>query len=203
MIKKLLLTALLTFIPFISAKAEPTMTETTKYETAILAGGCFWCIESDFDKLDGVVETVSGYTGGTTTNPSYKEISSNPSGHYEALRVTYNPAKLSYADVLHHFWRGIDPFDASGQFCDKGPQYRAAIFYLDEAQKEAALQSRVTVQKLFDDTIVTDILPAKEFYQAEDYHQDYHTKNPIRYKFYRSRCGRDKRVNEIWKTIEE
>ena len=172
------------------------------YKTAILAGGCFWCVESDFDKLDGVIETISGYTGGTTQNPTYKEISYQPTGHYEAVKIVYDSTKLSYDDILNKFWRTIDPFDAAGQFCDKGPQYRAAIFFLDDAQKEAAIKSRVETQKLFDEQIVTEILEAKEFYDAEDYHQDYHNTNPIRYNFYRSRCGRDKRVQSVWKGIE-
>ncbi len=201
MIKKLLLTLLLTLLPLTSVKAEEPMTDTTRYETAILAGGCFWCIESDYDKLDGVIATISGYINGHVENPTYGQVSYGGTGHYEALKVVYDPAKLSYDDILYHFWRGIDPFDAKGQFCDKGDQYRAAIFYLNEEQKEAAIKSRVNTQKLFSEQIVTEILPAKTFYDAEDYHQDYHNKNPIRYKFYRTRCGRDKRVREIWRGV--
>lgn len=202
MIKKLILIALFSFIPFISLQAETPMIDNTQYETAILAGGCFWCIESDFDSVDGVIETTSGYTGGTTTNPTYKQISSQPSGHYEGLRVVFDPAIVSYKEILQRFWITIDPFNADGQFCDKGPQYRAAVFYLDEAQKEEAIKSRDATQKLFKEKIVTEILEAKIFYDAEDYHQDYHNKNPIRYKFYRGRCGRDARVNAIWESVK-
>lgn len=179
------------------------MADENRYETAIIAGGCFWCVESDFDKLDGVIETTSGYTGGTTENPTYKQISYEPTGHYEAVKVVYDAAKLSYDDILHTFWRTIDPFDAKGQFCDKGPQYRAAIFFTNESQKLAAVKSRVETQKLFDKKIATEILEAKEFYDAENYHQNYYITNPVRYKFYRSRCGRDKRVQSIWKNIKE
>ena len=201
---RLILTFLFTLIPFIQPKAQMPMTkDTAQYETAILAGGCFWCLESDFDHIDGVVETISGYTGGDTENPTYIEVSHQPTGHYEALKVVYDPEKLSYNDILTHFWRFIDPFDDQGQFCDKGSQYRAAIFFLDDVQKQTALQSRADTQEFFKDKIVTKIVKADTFYPAEDYHQDYHNKNPIRYKYYRNGCGRDKRVKAIWNGVKK
>lgn len=202
MIKKIILTTLFSFIPFLSTQAEAPMTDNTHYETAILAGGCFWCIEADFDTVDGVIETTSGYTGGTTTNPTYKQISNQPSGHYEALKIVFDPAIVSYRAILERFWETVDPFDSNGQFCDKGTQYHAAVFYLNDAQEKEAIQSRDMTQRLFKEKIVTEILEAKTFYDAEDYHQDYHNKNPTRYKFYRERCGRDDRVNTIWKDIK-
>lgn len=193
----------LAFIPFNFAKAETPMKPTSDlYETAIVAAGCFWCIESDYDKIDGVIETISGYTGGHVENPTYKQVSYEPTGHYEALKVTYDPSKLSYADILDIFWHNHDPFDATGQFCDKGPQYRAAIFYLNDEQKQIAEETRDKTQRMFNDKIVTDIIAAKTFYDAEDYHQDYHNKNPLRYKFYRTRCGRDKRLKQVWESAQ-
>jgi peptide-methionine (S)-S-oxide reductase len=167
----------------------------SSYDTAIFAGGCFWCVEKDFEHVDGVVDVVSGYTGGESANPTYE----NHPGHYEAVKVTYNPRQVSYEDLLQVFWRNHDPFDARGQFCDKGSSYLAAIFPLDEAQQKAAVTSKEQMQQNFDQEIVTPVIDAKEFYLAEDYHQDYYKKNPIRYKFYRWNCGRDQRLEEIWK----
>lgn len=168
-------------------------------ESAIFAGGCFWCMESDFEKVEGVSDVVSGFTGGTAKNPTYN---GDHTGHYEAVRVTYDPKKVSYKALLDHYWVNIDPFDARGQFCDKGPSYRSAIFVADEEQKRLAEESRKRVVAQFPNMmVVTPILPATTFYPIkgeESYHQDYYKKSPIRYKFYRYTCGRDQRLEEIW-----
>ena len=168
-------------------------------ESVIFAGGCFWCMEPPFDKLDGVISTISGYSGGHTENPTYKSTSKGDTGHYEVLKIEYDPAKLSYETLLDVFWKNIDPFDAKGQFCDKGSQYRAAIFVNNEEQKKQALASKQTLQNKLGGKaqVVTEILPAKKFYAAEDYHQDYYLKNPLRYKYYRYGCGRDKRLKQV------
>jgi peptide-methionine (S)-S-oxide reductase len=158
---------------------------------AIFAGGCFWCMEPPFEKLDGVKTVVSGYTGGTKENPTYDEVSAGGTGHAEAVQVTFDPSKVSYEKLLEVFWRNVDPYDAKGQFCDKGSQYRSAIFYLDEKQRKAALASRKK-------DYVTEVTKATKFYPAEEYHQDYYKKNPIRYRFYRNGCGRDRRLKELW-----
>lgn len=167
---------------------------------ALFAGGCFWCMEPPFDKLDGVSATVSGYSGGTVKNPDYKTVIRGKSGHYEVVEITYDPSKVSYKELLDVLWVNIDPTDESGQFCDKGPQYRSGIFYLDEQQKAAA---ELSLRELRESgklraEIVTEILPAKTFYRAEEYHQDYYLKNPLRYKYYRTGCGRDRRLFELW-----
>lgn len=164
--------------------------------TAEFAGGCFWCMEADFEKKAGVIDVVSGFTGGTMKNPTY---SGNHAGHYEAVRVTYDPDTISYDDLLLHFWRNIDPFDDRGQFCDKGFSYRTAIFVGDDAERAAAETSLAKVAARFpDEAIATEILPASEFWPVEAYHQDYAEKNPLRYKYYRWGCGRDQRLEEIW-----
>ncbi len=172
----------------------------SEHKTAIFAGGCFWCMEPPFDKLEGVISTVSGYTGGHVKNPDYKTVTSGRSGHYEVLEVKYDPAKLSYENLLEVFWVNIDPTDASGQFCDKGPQYRSGIFYANEEQKRLAelSLSKLSASERLPAPIVTEILPAKTFYPAEGYHQNYYMKNPLRYKFYRTSCGRDRRLSELW-----
>ncbi len=169
-------------------------------ETAILAGGCFWCIESDYEKLDGVLEVVSGYTGGHVDNPSYEQVSAGGSGHIEAVQVSYDANRISYAEILDYFWRHIDPTRNDGQFCDHGPQYRPAIFYQDEDQHQQALASerRIEQEKPFADALKVELIAASEFYLAEDYHQDYYRKNPLRYNFYRYSCGRDARVEALW-----
>ncbi len=174
-------------------------------DVAIFAGGCFWCMEPPFDKLDGVISTTSGYTGGTLENPTYKKTSSGKTGHYEAVQIEYDPNKVSYQRLLDVYWMNVDPFDARGQFCDKGPQYRAAVFTRNEKEKELATKSKQVLQEKLKGkaTIVTEILPAKEFYPAEDYHQDYYKKNPVRYKYYRFGCGRDKRLKQVQKIISE
>lgn len=167
-------------------------------EKATFAGGCFWCTESDFEKVDGVVSAVSGYTGGQMANPSYEQVSDGITGHREAVEVTFDPAKVSYAKLLDVFWHSIDPTDNSGQFCDHGSQYRSAIFYRNAEQQRLAVASKEALKKRFA-RIATDVLPAGPFYPAEEYHQDYYKKNPVRYHFYRFNCGRDQRLQEVWK----
>lgn len=174
-------------------------------EKATFAGGCFWCMEPPFEKLDGVVEVISGYSGGHKANPTYEEVSSGITGHYEAIQITYDPEKVSYGQLLDTFWRNIDPTDAGGSFVDRGQQYGSAIFYHDEEQKRIAEESkkRLEESKAFDKPIVTKILKFVKFYSAEDYHQDYYKKNPIRYKFYRAGSGRDNFLKKVWKGREE
>ena len=167
---------------------------------ATFAGGCFWCMEPPFDKLDGVVSTTSGYIGGHTKNPTYEAVSAGATGHAEAVEVAYDPARISYAKLLDVFWRNIDPTTRNRQFCDVGDQYRSAIFYHDAEQQRLAEQSRAALAKSkpFSQPIVTEIVPAGVFTPAEAYHQDYYLKNPLRYKFYRYRCGRDQRLEALW-----
>ena len=169
-----------------------------KTATAIFAGGCFWCMQPAFDKVNGVTDTVVGYTGGTTKNPTYEQVGTGSTGHYEAIEIHYDPNVVTYEQLLDVFWHNIDPFDAKGQFCDKGPTYRSAIFYMNPMEKQLAEKSKQDVYNRFKRPVATMILPAKEFWPAEDYHQDYYMKNPIRYKFYRYRCGRDARLKEVW-----
>ncbi|MDH5516290.1 MAG: peptide-methionine (S)-S-oxide reductase MsrA [Gammaproteobacteria bacterium] len=168
-------------------------------ETAVLAGGCFWCMESDFEKLEGVSDVVSGFTGGELENPTYR---GNHAGHYEAVKITYDAKKLSYQKILDHYWVNIDPFDARGQFCDKGHSYLSAVFVANETQRELAEASRKKVVAQFPgQQVITPILPASTFYPIkgnESYHQDYYKNNPVRYKYYRWNCGRDQRLKEIW-----
>lgn len=172
----------------------------TKTARATFAGGCFWCVESDFDKLPGVISTTSGYIGGHTANPSYEQVSSHSTGHAEAVQVVYDPAKISYERLVAYFWHTIDPTVKDQQFCDHGSPYRTAIFTHDAEQMKIALASRAALEKAkpFKEAIVTEIVPAAAFYPAEEYHQDYYQKNPIRYKYYRSRCGRDARLQQLW-----
>lgn len=169
-------------------------------ETAVFAGGCFWCIEADFEKLDGVLDVVSGYTGGDASTADYKTVTYEDTGHYEAVQVSYDSNVVSYSELVEYFWRHIDPTDPNGQFCDKGASYKSAIFYDSEEEKSIVDASLATLKtsKPFDDQIVTAINPAKPFYLAEDYHQDYYKKNPIRYGYYRRGCGRDARVEQLW-----
>lgn len=176
-------------------KAEPK-----NLKTATFAGGCFWCVESDFEKVDGVVEAVSGYTGGQESNPTYQEVSAGGTGHTEAVQVRYDPVKITYKQLLDVFWRHVDPTDAGGQFADRGSQYRPAIFYHDEEQKRIAEESKAELEKSgrFSKPIVTEIVPLGEFYSAEEYHQDYYDKNPLRYKFYRRGSGRDQFLKRTW-----
>jgi peptide methionine sulfoxide reductase msrA/msrB len=176
-----------------------------KLNRATFAGGCFWCTESDFEKIDGVVEVISGYTGGDEENPSYEQVSSGMTGHYEAVQVLYDPAKVTYAELLEVFWRHIDPTDAAGQFVDRGSQYRSAILYDGEDQKALAEKSRENLEKsgVFKRRVVTEIIPLRKFYPAEEYHQDYYKKNPIRYKLYRAGSGRDRFIESIWGKMPE
>jgi len=168
--------------------------------SAIFAGGCFWCIESDFEKLSGVVSAESGYTGGAASTADYKTVSYTETGHFEAVEVIYNPDQVSYAELVEYFWRHIDPTDDKGQFCDKGSSYRSAIFYANAEEKTVVEKSLAQLQqsKPFKEPIVTTITKAKPFYSAEEEHQDYYKKNPIRYKLYRTSCGRDARVAKLW-----
>ncbi|HEX5128475.1 MAG TPA: peptide-methionine (S)-S-oxide reductase MsrA [Usitatibacter sp.] len=170
------------------------------YAVATFAGGCFWCMEPPYDKLPGVVATISGYTGGRTRNPTYQEVSSGGTGHAEAVQVVYDPKKVSYEKLLEVFWVNIDPTVKDRQFCDTGTQYRTGIFVHDEAQRKAAEASKAQVEKTkpFKEPIVTPIEMATKFYPAEDYHQDYYKKNPIRYNYYRTGCRRDARLKELW-----
>jgi peptide-methionine (S)-S-oxide reductase len=172
--------------------------EPVKTALATFAGGCFWCVEADFDKVAGVISTTSGYTGGRTANPSYEEVSRGGTGHAEAVEIVYDSVKVSYEKLLDVFWHNIDPLAKDRQFCDHGDQYRSAIFYHDEKQRSLAEASKAAVQARFKQTIATEIKAAGPFYKAEEYHQDYYLKNPIRYKFYRFNCGRDARLEELW-----
>ena len=169
-----------------------------KTQIATFAGGCFWCMEPPFDKLEGVISTTSGYTGGRKKNPTYDEVSAGGTGHTESVRVAYDPGKVSYQKLLEVFWHNIDPTTPNRQFCDRGSQYRSAIFYHDEEQKRLALESKKAVERLFKESVVTEILAAPEFYVAEEYHQDFYKKNPVRYKSYRFGCGRDQRLKQLW-----
>ncbi len=171
-----------------------------EFAVATFAGGCFWCVESDFDTVPGVVETISGYTGGTVENPTYKQVTKGGTGHWEAVQIRYDPKQVSYERLLHIFWRSVDPTDDGGQFCDRGESYQTVIFVGNDEERRLAETSRQMLQesKVLDAPVVTPIEPAGVFYPAEDYHQDYYTKNPIRYRYYRFSCGRDSRVKQVW-----
>lgn len=167
---------------------------------AIFAGGCFWCMETDFDALPGVIATTSGYAGGKVPNPTYTMVGTETTGHRESVRVVYDTSKLNYSQVLDWYWHHVDPTDDGGQFCDRGDSYRPAVFYLDDAQKQAAEASKAAIdaQHILPGPVAVQILPAGTFYAAEVYHQDYHLKNPARYEPYRMGCGRDRRVKTVW-----
>ena len=167
---------------------------------ATFAGGCFWCVEADFDKIDGVVSTTSGYIGGTVANPTYEQVSAKTTGHAEAVEIVFDPKKVSYEKLVEHFWRTIDPTTKDRQFCDAGSPYRTAIFVHDAAQLKVVEASRAALDKSkpFKEPIVTQVVMAGPFYPAEGYHQDYYKKNPVRYKYYRTSCGRDSRLTELW-----
>jgi peptide methionine sulfoxide reductase msrA/msrB len=178
-----------------------TMQEKNKnLEAATFAGGCFWCVESDFEKVDGVVEVISGYTGGNTEDPTYEEVSAGVTGHFEAVQVFYDPTRITYKELLDVYWRHVDPTDPGGQFVDRGSQYRSAIFYHDEEQRKLAERSREELNRSerFEKPITTEILPLSRFYKAEDYHQDYYKTNPMRYQFYRLSSGRDQFLKKAW-----
>lgn len=186
----------------LSISAENNGSTAAAHDTAVetLAGGCFWCMEPPFDKLEGVISTTSGYTGGHTKNPTYKQTSSGKTGHTEAVQIIYDPEKVSYEKLLNVFWHNIDPTTRDKQFCDRGNQYRSEIFYHNEEQKRLADASKAALNKSkpFKAPIVTQVTQASTFYAAEDYHQDYYKKNPIRYRYYRYGCGRDKRLEQLW-----
>jgi peptide-methionine (S)-S-oxide reductase len=165
---------------------------------AIFAGGCFWCEETAFEGVPGVKAVISGYTGGSRRNPAYEEVSAGTTGHAESVKVVYDPAKITYVQLLGIFWHSVDPLSGGGQFCDRGNQYRSAIFYLDEGQRKAAETSKKIIEKQLKDTVVTEITRAGEFWPAEEYHQDFFKKNPLRYSTYRAGCGRDRRLRELW-----
>lgn len=169
-------------------------------ERAVFAGGCFWCMEAPFEKLPGVLSVTSGYTGGHTVNPTYQEVSAGGTGHVEAVSVEYDPAVIPYSSLLTVFWHNIDPTVSDRQFCDVGRQYRSAIFYMNEKQRIRAVQSKADLAKNrpFRDAVVTEIAAASQFYPAEEYHQHYYRKNPLRYSYYRASCGRDRRLKELW-----
>jgi peptide-methionine (S)-S-oxide reductase len=172
-----------------------------KNSKAIFAGGCFWCVESDFEKVPGVISVTSGYTGGTVANPSYEQVSSKSTGHAEAVQIIFDPKRITYSQLVERFWRTIDPTTKDQQFCDYGSPYRTAIFALDAEQLKIAQDSRAALEKSkpFKQPIVTEIAMAGAFYPAEEYHQDYYKKNPLRYKVYRTGCGRDSRLERLWK----
>ena len=182
-----------------AAAMAQTAAPSAQTAKATFAGGCFWCVEADFDKVDGVISTTSGYIGGKTVKPSYGQVSAGGTGHTEAVEVVYDPAKVSYEKLLDVFWRNHDPLAKNRQFCDGGDQYRAGIFFHGADQKRLAEETRKKVAARFAPRQVhTEIVAAGAFYEAEDYHQDYHTKNPVRYKFYRYNCGRNQRLEELW-----
>lgn len=192
-------TILLAAVPVTADNAAKGSGE-RQFEKATFAGGCFWCMEEAIEGIEGVVSVTSGYTGGHKANPDYEEVSAGGTGHAEAVEILYDPAKVSYAKLLEIFWRNIDPTTPDRQFCDGGNQYRSAIFYQNETQKRLAEESKQAVEKSkpFKEPIVTQIVPASAFYVAEQYHQDFYKKNPIRYKFYKYNCGRAQRLEELW-----
>ena len=178
--------------------AAPTKAAKPPMARATFAGGCFWCMEPPFEKIAGVASVTSGYTGGQKVNPSYEEVSAGQTGHAESVEIVYDPARVTYAQLLDVFWHNVDPTQGDGQFCDHGNQYRTAIFYHDAEQKRLAEESREKVQARLQKPVVTEIVAASRFYPAEEYHQDFYKKNPIRYYTYRSGCGRDRRLKEVW-----
>jgi peptide-methionine (S)-S-oxide reductase len=189
---------LISVVIVLAGAAGATMAQTTAKAT--FAGGCFWCVEADFDKVPGVISTTSGYTGGTLANPTYEQVAAKRTGHAEAVEIVYDPGKVSYEQLLGKFWRSIDPTTKDRQFCDAGSPYRTGIFAHDDAQLAAARKSLAELEKTkpFKEPIVTTIERAGPFYAAEDYHQDYYKKNPVRYQVYRFNCGRDARLEQLW-----
>ena len=180
-----------------AALSMPAAAQTPQTASVILAGGCFWCMEPPYDQTNGVISTISGYSGGKTANPTYEQVSSGSTGHIEVVKVEYDPAKVSFEKLLDIFWANIDPLDPAGQFCDKGSQYRSAIFFGNEKEKDLAEASKKQIADKLRQAVATEILAAAEFYPAEDYHQDYYMKNPLKYKFYRYGCGRDARLETL------
>lgn len=178
----------------------PSLSFAEQTEKAIFAGGCFWCVQSLFDPVDGVTKTIAGYTGGSKDKPTYHDLSSGETSHVEAVTVEFNPEKVSYEKLVDIFWKNIDPFDSEGQFCDKGEQYKQGIFYLDDKQKGIAEKSLEDMKKKFTKPIYVFVKKASEFFPAEEYHQGYYKKNPLKYKMYRTGCQRDARLEEVWGT---
>jgi len=180
--------------------AFTTVTAATNLDKATFAGGCFWCMEHPFDKLPGVISVTAGYTGGHKKDPTYEEVSAGGTGHAESVRIVFDPSTVTYEKLLNVFWHNIDPTAKDRQFCDTGHQYRSAIFYHNEEQRRSALQSKALLEKTkpFREPVATEIVQAAEFYPAEEYHQHYYKKNPVRYKFYSTTCGRDRRLKELW-----
>ena len=187
-------------LAFLALGAAPDAQQEPELATATFAGGCFWCMEPPFDKLDGVVSTTSGYTGGHLDNPSYEEVSSGTTGHTEAVEIVYDPAKVSYEKLLEVFWVNIDPTDAKGQFCDRGSQYRSGIFYHSDEQRRLAEASKKKIEtsERLPKTVATEVTDATAFYRAEEYHQDYYQRHAFRYKLYRRGCGRDRVLEKLW-----
>jgi peptide-methionine (S)-S-oxide reductase len=187
-------------LPLALIAAAGTVTAAGNIEKATFAGGCFWCMEHPFDALPGVLSVTAGYTGGQKKNPTYQEVSAGGTGHAESVQIVYDPSKVTYGKLLDVYWHNIDPTTKDRQFCDGGHQYRSAIFYQTEEQHKEALQSKAELEKTkpFKEPVVTEIVPAGEFYPAEEYHQHYYKKNPIRYHYYRNGCGRDQRLKELW-----
>jgi peptide-methionine (S)-S-oxide reductase len=195
----------LLLLPSLAGGSGTAVTMPRGLAKATFAGGCFWCMQPAFDKVKGVVSTTAGYTGGHTQQPTYEQVSAGGTGHVEAVQVVYDPAQVGYANLLEVFWHNIDPLDAAGQFCDKGSQYRSIIFYHNDEQKRLADASKAALERSgqLNQPVVTEIRPVAEFYPAEDYHQDYYRKNPLRYKFYRFACGRDARLQTLWGSSKE
>jgi len=200
------ITIMLLSLMVFGSSAEPTISpdaaeaKSASYRTAVFAGGCFWCMEPPFDKLPGVISTVSGYAGGHLIAPTYRDVTGGRSGHLEVVQITYDPSEVSYEDLLGVFWANVDPLDGGGQFCDRGESYTTAVFTKTDREQKLAQESQAQVQQTLEQEIQTAIRPLRSpgFYAAENYHQDYYQKNPIRYKFYRSSCGRDARLKALW-----
>lgn len=192
--KKIITTVLLCWLAFAPFGDAQTM----NIQKATFAGGCFWCMEKPFDEINGVISTTSGYSGGHVDNPTYKQVSNGKTGHAEVVQIEYDADKVSYDELLEVFWKNIDPTVKNRQFCDVGSQYRSGIFYHNEEQKKLAEQTQKEIEQKLNKEIFTQITPISEFYPAEQYHQDYYKKNPIRYQYYRFACGRDKRLEEVW-----
>lgn len=195
----------LTLLLVLGACAGPASIERTQpanAATATFAAGCFWCVEEAFEKVPGVADAVSGYTGGTTTDPTYNAVTAGGTGHYEAVRITYDPARVTYVELLEVFWKNVDPFDPGGQFCDRGESYRGAVFPATPEETQTAEVSKQAVAQRFGREVAVPVLPAAPFYDAEAYHQDYYLKNGATYKFYKWRCGRAQRLEELWGRLE-
>jgi len=198
--KRLMCVLLAAVIVAVAAPTVIAQERSARTAVATFAGGCFWCVEEAFDKVKGVISTTSGYTGGHVPNPSYEQVTTGRTGHFEAVQVEYDPDVVTYEALLDAFWHNIDPLDAGGQFCDRGNQYRSAIFYHDAEQREIAERSKRELEEsgALPGKIVTEIVAAGEFYPAEDYHQDYYRRNSLRYNFYKFTCGRPARLEELW-----